>query len=592
MEDRSALEQRRQAELRNALASLLGTDDPSAIDELRGHLERVELRRGETLYRQGDVAHDLHIVASGTLRVMSTDARGRSTAIAEIRRGQTVGEMAILEGTTRTATVFAVRDCVLLRLDRSKLERVVESHPRLVLNISRLMSSRLRRTTLGRGISERYRTIAVVPHGGIEGIGTARRLADELGLYGRAALVDSEPVDDRVEDLEAAHDSLVLLADGEPTPWTRTCLSHADAVVLVAEFDADASVGPVERWLGDQDAFERLPRRELVLLHPPGSRGPSGTARWLEGRRVDRHHHVRADRAGDLARVARYAAGRAVGLVLAGGGAPGFAHVGVIRALRERGIPIDAVGGTSIGAIVAAGVALDFDDEQLYRACRESFTGSDPLGDYNLIPVVSVSRGGRIERRLREHLGEGSIEDCWIPFFCISANLSSNEQHVHQSGPLWRAVRTSCSIPGIVPPMVHDGQLHIDGSCVNNLPVDVFQRAGMGRVIASDLDLRVDRRLDYEKVPSPWRVLAGRLVPGVSRVPVPGPLNVVMKSTMLGGAERAARVREEVDLCFVSPVQRIGLLRWSAFDDAVAVGYRHAAERLGPDSVALLRGVR
>lgn len=323
MEDRSALEQRRQAELRDALASLLGTTDPSALDEVHRHLERVELRRGETLYRQGDVAHDLHIVASGTLRVISTDARGRTTAIAEIRRGQTVGEMAILEGTTRTATVFAVRDCVLLRLHQSKLEQVVESHPRLVLNISRLMSSRLRRTTLGRGISERYRTIAVVPHGGIEAIGTARRLADELGLYGRAALVDTEPASDRVEDLEAAHDSLVLLTDAEPTPWTRKCVSHADAVVLVAEFDADASVGPVERWLGEQDAFERLPRRELVLLHPPGSRGPSGTARWLEKRRVDRHHHVRADRSGDLARVARYAAGRAVGLVLAGGGRRG-----------------------------------------------------------------------------------------------------------------------------------------------------------------------------------------------------------------------------------------------------------------------------
>lgn len=592
MTDPVSLEERRQAELRAALTSLLGTENPAAIEDLRGHLERVEIRRGETLYRQGDVAHDLHIVASGTLRVVATDARGRSAAIAEIRRGQTVGEMAILEGTTRTATVFAVRDCVLLRLDRSRLEQVVESHPRLVLNISRLMSSRLRRMTAGRGISERYRTITVVPHGGMEAIGIARRLADELGLFGRAALVDAEPVGDRLEELEAAHDSLVLLGDAEPTDWTRSCVGHSDAVIFVGAFGGPVTPGPVERWLGDQDAFDRLPRRELVLVHPPGSAAASGTARWLEGRRVDRHHHVREDRAGDLARVARYAAGRAVGLVLAGGGAPGFAHVGVIRAMRERGIPIDAVGGTSIGAIVAAGVALDWSDERLFNECRDAFAGSNPIGDYAPLPVVSMARGRRMERRLREHLGPGSIEDCWIPYFCVSANLSTNEQHVHRTGVLWRAVRTSASIPGVLPPVVHQGRLHVDGSCVNNLPIDVLQQAGLGRIVASDLDLRVDRTLDYDEVPSPWRVAAGRFVPGVSRIPVPGPLNVVIKSTLIAGAERASRAREEADLSFVCPIQRIGMLRWSAFDEAVERGYRHAAERLGPDSIALLRVVR
>lgn len=589
MPDRSPSEQRRLAELHDALSSLLGTDDAAVLETVQSQLERVELKRGEILYRRGDAAHDLHIVASGTVRVVAGDGYAPSSAIAEIRRGQTVGEMALLEGTERTATVVAARDCVLLRLDRSKLERVLASHPRLALSISRLMSERLRRTTAGGGPSERYRSIAVVPHGGADAAGLARRLTDELAAFGSAALLDAKPVGDRLEDLEATHDTLVLLADAGPTPWTHACIGSADAVLVVARFDDAPRAGPLDLAVDAEDLPAGIVRRELVLLHPSGARAPSGTARWLSGRRFDRWHHVREDRPGDLARLARFVAGRAVGLVLAGGGAPGFAHVGVVRALRERGVPIDSVGGTSIGAVVAAGVALDWPDERLARECRDAFARPNPIGDYNLLPIVSASKGRRVERRLRRHLGDGAIEDCWIPFFCVSANLSTSAETVHRSGPLWRAVRTSCSIPGVLPPMVHDGHLHVDGSCVNNLPVDVMRRAGVGRVVASNLDLTVVRELGYEDVPSSWRVLAGRIVPGVRRFPVPGAVNVVMKSTMLAGAERAARTRADADVYLAPPLQRFGLLRWSAFETVVEIGYRHALETLGPDAVSRLR---
>jgi NTE family protein len=138
--------------------------------------------------------------------------------------------------------------------------------------------------------------------------------------------------------------------------------------------------------------------------------------------------------------------------------------------------------------------------------------------------------------------------------------------------------------------MVYGDRLLIDGSSVNNLPVDVMRESGAGRIIAADLDLRVERKLGYTEVPSPVRLLAGRFLPGVKRLPVPGLMNVVMKSTMIAGMERGARTRESVDLYLAPPLQKIGLLHWNAFDKVLEIGYRYAVESLRPDVVARLTG--
>lgn len=602
MTDDTPIARLRRAGLEGALAELLGTDDPEALHEVQDLLRWVRLPRGEVLYRQGEPALDLHIVASGRLRVLAENDRGESAVVGEISRGETAGEMALLEGRARTATVFAVRDTVLLALDREGLEAVLSRHPRLVLNVSRLVSERLRRTLRGAGAPTRYRSIAVIPHGDR---GRARdiaaALARALARMGTVAVVDAARAANEVpgggeglaaeaalDAFEIDNDCVLYVADGGEA-WARRCVRQADTVLLVASFDDDPAPRDLERSLdpGVADALHG-PRREIVLLHASDAAPPRGTARWLAGRTVDRHHHVRWGRDGDIERLARFLAGRAVGLVLAGGGAPGFAHVGVVRALREAGVPIDAVGGTSIGAIVAAAVALDFDDATLVREMRDAFLGSNPLGDYQVLPLVSLARGRRMEHRLRRHLGDGAVEDAWLPFFCVSADISANVQHVHRSGPLWKAVRTSASVPGVLPPTVHGNHLLIDGSSVNNLPVDVMRGEGVGRIVGVDLDLRVERELGYDEVPSPWVVLAGRFLPGVKRRPVPSLANIVMKSTMLAGAERAARARSSVDLYLSPAVRKIGLLRWSAFDAVVDIGYRYAVAALDRAAVSRL----
>ena len=132
-----------------------------------------------------------------------------------------------------------------------------------------------------------------------------------------------------------------------------------------------------------------------------------------------------------MARLARLLTGRATGVVLSGGGARGFAHIGALRALHEAGVPIDAVGGTSIGAIIAALWATGMGYDEVVRRVRRTFVDVNPLNDYTM-PVLSLVAGRKVGVLLRRELGDVDIEDLRLPFFCLSANLTTGQAAVHR----------------------------------------------------------------------------------------------------------------------------------------------------------------
>ena len=227
------------------------------------------------------------------------------------------------------------------------------------------------------------------------------------------------------------------------------------------------------------------------------------------------YHHLRADRPGDVARLARMITGTGCGLVLGGGGARGLAHLGVIRALEEAGVPIDVVGGTSMGAIMAGLYALGL-------ATRSGWRGSPPSPAIGrrlvtpTLPLIALSAGRYLDRILSENLGSAPIEDLPLRFFCISANLNRAEEVIHERGPLWPAVRASLSLPGIFPPVYSGGDLLIDGSAVDNVPVDVMRgRVGNGRIVAVNVSPEVEplTAAPFEAGLSGWRVLGHRINP-------------------------------------------------------------------------------
>jgi NTE family protein len=276
----------------------------------------------------------------------------------------------------------------------------------------------------------------------------------------------------------------------------------------------------------------------------------------------------------DCARLARLIAGQAVGLVLSGGGARAYAHIGVVRALREAGVPLDVVGGTSMGAIVAACIAMGWSDEEIENRIRSAFVETNPLGDY-VLPVIALSAGKRVADRLREHFGETLIEDLHTPFYCVCTDLMSGMPYVYRAGKVREALRATISLPGILPPVVAPpNRLLVDGAVLNNFPVDVMRETHRGPIIGVDVARRSGLDLnDYLHPPTflQWVSLHGLQTP-------PPIASLLMRAATI--QLDPWQGRDATDLLIVPEMADIDLRDWKMFDEAVTAGYEAAVAAL------------
>ncbi|MDD3445354.1 MAG: cyclic nucleotide-binding and patatin-like phospholipase domain-containing protein, partial [Zavarzinia sp.] len=365
--------------------ALFADVDTSARRALIEQSAWYSLPGGSTLFAQGEPGDALYVLLRGSLAVLRDAPDGVRRRIARVRAGEVVGEMALVTGRPRSASVVAERDCEVLRLDRPAFEQLVIHHPKSMLRLTRQIVGRLEalQDAPAGGLPPRPRSIALLPLGRSSDCSTLRRdLARAMRLYGKVAeVVEADGTDHQTEwfhDIENAHDFVLYQGDATDGPWSRLCLRQADLLLVVVDADDPE---PRRRHALEAVALTRGIAVELVLLHPPERLLPDGTKAFLEGREVALHHHVRVGLWGDAARLARQMTGRAVGLVLSGGGARGFAHLGVLRALAEAGIAIDMVGGCSMGAVVGAGAAMHLEAHEAEQRFRRAFVDRNPVND-------------------------------------------------------------------------------------------------------------------------------------------------------------------------------------------------------------------
>ena len=573
--------------------------------QLAEQLEPVHVAAGDVVIAQGDPGDGLYLVLSGRLRV-SVAAGGSEHVLHDLTRGAMAGEIALLSKRRRSATVRAVRDSDLLMLRASSFEALVERAPALLGQMARLLVDRLLAVDRPQSSRPGSRTIVVVPAGRsaspaamvaeqlrarLDRTGSVVPLdADIVGQHLGAGAAQRGPGDPGRNELigwlhaaERGHDYVVYQTDAEDTAWTQLCLSQSDVALLTSNATGDPRLGAVEAHA----LATRSLRCELVLVHRSD---PSGTSRWLEDRPVADFHHLRSGHPEDMARLARMVTGTACGVVLSGGGSKGFAHLGVLRALEEAGVPIDVVGGTSIGAAMGALCAQGFADEQRVERAVTAFTRSGGIFRPTL-PLVALSSGRRVDRLLMEYFGRDLIEDLPRRFFCVSASLTRAQEVIHERDELWHAIRASLSLPGIFPPVYADGDLLVDGAALENVPVDAMRaRIGSGPVVAVDLfqDVEPVTSAPFDPGLSGWRVLGRRLNLLAPPQPVPSVFDILTRSTGLSGVrrKRATLADDRVDLLLHPRLPAIGALDFKAGAALIEVGYRHAAEALARSSLS------
>jgi NTE family protein len=563
--------------LRNPVALLASLPLFSDIDRetlaaIGAGLDWIALPGGAVLFEAGEASDALYIVFSGSLGAYGGDP---PRLIARIPAGETVGEMGLLSGHPRSATVRAIRDSDVARLPRETFDRLIATHPTALLRIAQLLVGRLEAQER-RDLRAVPRTYTLVPHAADANVdGLAEALAAELRRRGRVEVVRAGRAADHTSAwfhrIESANDYVVYVGDPEPTTWTKLCVRQGDALLLVTRAATDAGPFPLGAGVLPREVMARA---ELVLMHA-GRIEAGRAADWCAQLPDVPHHHIRD--IDDVARLARLLTGHSVGIVLSGGGARGFAHIGVVRALREAGVPIDLVGGTSIGAIMGAGVAAGWSVDEMIERFRRTFVSTNPLNDYTL-PFVSLVAGQKVSRLLRQEFGDVLIEDLVLPFYAVSANLTTGLGSVHRQGALWHWLRASVAIPGVLPPVFHLGNVHVDGGAINNLPVDVMRRANGGVIVGVDVGADAAFSTDHadRQVPSAWNLPAWirhqRRRPGI--------LRILWRSGMINSDAATAAGRQQTDLLLHPSLAHIDLLNWKAFDAAIEAGYRHANERL------------
>src|SRR5580658_3095145 len=547
--------------------ALLENVGDAALRNLLSEANWFALPGGMLLERGGENNAALFLVVTGSLGVFVENEQGKRQMVAHVPAGETVGEMSIIAGSSNhSAQLVALRDTELLRISPAGYEALIERHPRVMINLMQMLVKRLKDANRGRSGASRPKTFAIVPlQEGLSEVPIAQRLANALaGMGCRAAVLDANASDQTAEwfnSFEAAHDLVFYRGDAPDSPWTQLCLRQADRIFLLARANQPLPLAPLSL-----PAFKARASGppDLLLLHPDGASAVLPDHFSVRSGLFRSHHHLRAGHQADVARVARFMAGRAVGLVLAGGGARGFAHIGVIKALKEAGVPFDQLGGTSMGAIIAAGLAREWGHEEMRERMYAAFVADNPLSDFTL-PLIALVRGKKVSARLQEHFGEISIEELPLPFFAVSSDLTTGRIHIHRDGELWRALRASVALPGILPPVTHHGHLLVDGGVMNNLPVDVMAQNAQGPIIASDVTGELDLRVaddQYGERPI-WWLLAQRMRG------TPSIVSILMRSGTVGSEAQRRVVREQADYLFEPPMLNIGLRDWKKFDQAI-----------------------
>ncbi len=531
------------------------------------HVSWFSLPGGQLLCETGETADELYFVRTGRLAAIRHEEGQEPQFLGVIRPGEPAGEMALIAGTPHSASVVAIRDFEILAMPRDAFFDAAEHDPDLMIELAKLMLQRSRpavgRSTVGEpsvfgflGVSEEIATRELVEQVALE----IQAVGYSVATAGEEAL--SAPTE-WFSNVEQAHDFVLYAADFEQTAWKQLVSRQVDRLFRVGRGDCDP---PAQ---GDIFASRTLQELlvDLVLIQPASASHPQGSEAWIDAVRPARLFHLRDRSRADLGRLARTIAGLSVGLVLSGGGARAYAHVGAVRALRAAGIPIDFVGGASMGAIVAAGVAMGWDDEEIDTRIRKAFVDTNPVDDV-AFPLIAMTRGEKVRARLHEHFGDAHIADLWLPFFCVSSNLTSGSYQLHRRGSLRHALRASIAIPGLLPPVTEDNNVLVDGAVMKTFPADIMRAMHLGPIVG--IDVTRGRSVTADEVARPisvWRwILSGDWRKG------PPIVSLLLRAATVTGGRDLAASRAATDVLVAPPVDAIEIRDWRAYEPAKLAG--------------------
>ncbi|TGL72471.1 patatin-like phospholipase family protein [Leptospira jelokensis] len=594
------------------LADLFKNLPHSVLREMMDHTVREFLKGGEVLFLENSIGNDLYILAAGKLRYEKRGADGSLRDSGEFKRLDIIGELSLFTGEKRSATVKAVRDSELIRVPREVALSILVKYPESLLQITKIIAERLAHAkTESKPFVPQAKTFSLLSSLPEKTILDAIHYLGLVFLrYGSFYVVDESMFNERVKELEKLEEAdrepwiirfftqieseydyiFYILKDGKSiSSFAERALRQSDSFVYIKDACETPTCIELEAFIDKRKYHDR--NHVLVLIQPDKNSVITGTIKHLEKRRYERHYHVHMERMDTWERLGRGLLGKSIGLALGGGAAKGFAHLGVLKALEENSIPIDMVSGTSAGAIFSALIAMGESSEASKAKAKEFWVSRELLNEYT-IPVLSLTTGRKYTEAIREFFGEIQIEDLWIPYFAIATDLSHSEIEVQERGSLWKAIRASTSIPGVVPPFINEGIVYVDGGVLDNVPGITLKERGVGKVISVDVfgDIYPDQDRELCDYFDPNR-------PGVMTNPFfqmtnlinfqdlmkpkfPPIGDIIIRSILASSRERIRQTEKISDLFLQIPTNNFGLLDWFAYERLIELGYISSVEKI------------
>ena len=548
------------------------------FDEARqsGDARWFSLPGGGTLYGPGEPSRELYFLRAGRLGVFRREEGQERHFLGVIRPGEPAGEMALIAGTPHSAQVVALRDSEVLALSREDFFAAADRDPAVMIELARLMILRTRQAATHASVGEPTVFGFVAVDAGRKVRPLVDKIALEIARIGLSVTVagveSTHAPTEWFSNVEADHDFVLYAAEHGETAWKAIVGRQVDRLFRVGRGDKPP---PANVASYASETLQKQQLVDLVLIQKADCRQPAGSEAWMDATNAARLFQVRDGNVEDAGRLARVLTGRSVGLVLSGGGARAYAHIGAIRALRERGVPIDFVGGASMGAIVAAGVAMGWDGEEMDARIRDAFVDSSPLDDI-AFPIIAMTHGDKVRERLRVHFGDHNIEDLWLPFFCVSSNLTTGAYHLHRRGVLRHALRASIALPGVMPPAIDNNNVLVDGAVMKNFPSDVMRSLQLGPIVGVDVTRgRSITADDVARPSSAWRwILSGEWRKG------PPIVALLMRAATVSTGRDLIAAREATDLLIMPTVDGVDIRDWKAYEPGVDAGYKAAIAAL------------
>lgn len=530
-------------------APLFASLSEAALGLIRDTVEKRHYVRGEVMLHEGDTKAELFVLLSGEAQVEGKDWHGDPLTLAHLGPGQCFGELSMLSGEPASATVKATTDADVWILPHAAFVAIADDHPELARNLSTLLGERLRLSNERQLRSQRGRLIALhsteaAPWAFV----LSFRIASAVAKYDHrpATFLDLSNCSSTLLPANVQASSLNGVADGAGHPTANVNANADEFLSVITGGDTEVRTDQLS------DALERLrDTSRHVIAFVPGTSPAAGAvlaqadavlALALEGDATSRSRVLETDSVqglillserttvptiadikrtqaavsvpiraiipggraaadgelpdtseseGTIGRLARSIIGKTVGLALGGGGAKGYAHIGVLKGLQRAGVPIDCVAGCSIGAPIAAGLAAGWDLDSI----RKTIDSVSKKAVRPNVPLISLLSSRGIRAELRSITEDARFDDLPIPLGIVSVDIETGEEVLIRRGLVWRAMVASMAFPGIYEPVRIGSRYLVDGGLLNPVPVSGAVSLGADVVISSNLSGSISDRL-------------------------------------------------------------------------------------------------